>query len=851
MLIILAAGLVALFGKMPGTGESPAPTTAPVMLLTPASTPKPSLLDDIQVARRYSLAVEGNVLDNIYNSYPAPLFSPDGRIMLFKKQVTGRSELWRTDAQGRTVQRLLESVWHFAWSPDGEWIAYTQYAPQGKSSLWVMRPDGSEKRMVIEGIKTGQVSWLNGSRLVYVAADNAIIGISLDGAQVQQLVPPSEEEHLGREFALSSTGDRLVWVDDKFRLWLIKLNLGKTASPTRIDPFDGAFFGPTFRGIAWSPDGNQVAFASRTSIYCVDRDGSIVTKVLTAWEPSDLVWSPDGKTLAFIARTDERASSWEVFLTEGSAVKRLTIDNENIPNGRKTTLAWSPDGTKLIYGTLRLPGQKMQVIELGRGKNQGKSDRLTGVTSLSSDLSSEESNVPVISDCPYQGGNVGTIWVFREQYCPPEIPPEQCTRQIPFEEGVYQEDPSWSNYLGGVLEVEIGGTAETSLLDWQPAMARAFAIAARTVAAHWCPYSVVTDTRDGTTHYGLNDWRYQVYRPGWSAARAEEYRGFVADTAGQRLTYNGNLFDVQYRTYTGRTTYNRDPNGPHKGVSDPVAATDETPDPGLGQHSANHWAMGLHNERLGEPVNVLNVQWTDYRQILAHYYTGISIVNQAGQSLAPSARWNALDVVAPASMTVGQTYAVRVLPQNTGIAAWDNSIGLAYWWEGPIGRYDPPVTRVPAGNIAPGEVPGGGNPAPLTLSVSPPPEAVPGQYTLMLDMKQGDIFFSAGGWAPQPVLVEIVGATVTPTPTPTPTSTPAPPVTTTVEARVLQGSDDAGHDPGRNCAYSISSNEIYFGECYDGKNITSGFRFPNVPVPRGATIVEAYIRFTVDGPADR
>ncbi len=85
-------------------------------------------------------------------------------------------------------------------------------------------------------------------------------------------------------------------------------------------------------------------------------------------------------------------------------------------------------------------------------------------------------------------------------------------------------------------------------------------------------------------------------------------------------------------------------------------------------------------------------------------------------------------------------------------------------------------------------------------------------------------------------------STVVPTPTPT------PPVTTTVEMPVLQGSDDAGHDPGFNCAYSIGSNEIYFGECYDGRNITSGFRFPNVPVPRGATTVEAYIRFTVDGP---
>lgn len=98
------------------------------------------------------------------------------------------------------------------------------------------------------------------------------------------------------------------------------------------------------------------------------------------------------------------------------------------------------------------------------------------------------------------------------------------------------------------------------------------------------------------------------------------------------------------------------------------------------------------------------------------------------------------------------------------------------------------------------------------------------------------------------IMLVFTGPAPTPTPTPMHTSTPTPPVTTTVEMPVLQGSDDAGHDPGFNCAYSIGSNEIYFGECYDGRNITSGFRFPNVPVPRGATIVEAYIQFTVDGP---
>jgi Tol biopolymer transport system component len=127
------------------------------------STPElPPSLENIQIARRYPLEVEGKVLeDNPWGEYFAPLFSPDGTRMLFRKRVIGRTELWLTDSQGRAAQRLLEEVWNYAWSPDGKWIVYTQSLPkpQKGASLWVMKVDGTEKRKVAEPTKTGQVEW--------------------------------------------------------------------------------------------------------------------------------------------------------------------------------------------------------------------------------------------------------------------------------------------------------------------------------------------------------------------------------------------------------------------------------------------------------------------------------------------------------------------------------------------------------------------------------------------------------------------------------------------------------------------------------------------------------------------
>jgi hypothetical protein len=83
-----------------------------------------------------------------------------------------------------------------------------------------------------------------------------------------------------------------------------------------------------------------------------------------------------------------------------------------------------------------------------------------------------------------------------------------------------------------------------------------------------------------------------------------------------------------------------------------------------------------------------------------------------------------------------------------------------------------------------------------------------------------------------------------PTPTVTPSPTMVPGQTTRVS--ITQNSDDAGIAPG-TCAFSHPNNEVYFGACANGGNITSGFRFNNIQIPRNAVIEDAYIAFSVDG----
>jgi hypothetical protein len=70
----------------------------------------------------------------------------------------------------------------------------------------------------------------------------------------------------------------------------------------------------------------------------------------------------------------------------------------------------------------------------------------------------------------------------------------------------------------------------------------------------------------------------------------------------------------------------------------------------------------------------------------------------------------------------------------------------------------------------------------------------------------------------------------------------------TVMAGTTSGADDAGGNPANPCPITNSDDgNNYFGSCFNGSNITSGFRFTNVQIPEGAHIKYAYVTFTVDG----
>lgn len=107
--------------------------------------------------------------------------------------------------------------------------------------------------------------------------------------------------------------------------------------------------------VAWSPDGRSIAFSEYTggadykpekwSVQVIATDGSdrrvLVNNALGA------SWSPDGTKLAFGSMRD---GNWEIYTirTDGSRLRRLTADE-----GTDHLPAWSPRGDRIAFCSSR------------------------------------------------------------------------------------------------------------------------------------------------------------------------------------------------------------------------------------------------------------------------------------------------------------------------------------------------------------------------------------------------------------------------------------------------------------------------------------------------------------------
>jgi Tol biopolymer transport system component len=123
-----------------------------------------------------------------------PVWSPDGTRILFGRAtqdttgdanitVNDASDIYLLDLTKREERRLTDTPDHedfnFAWSPDGEWIAFASVRTDvngdglinldDSQDLFLIRPDGSEEtRLDLEGRPVFSPSWSPDGRFILI-----------------------------------------------------------------------------------------------------------------------------------------------------------------------------------------------------------------------------------------------------------------------------------------------------------------------------------------------------------------------------------------------------------------------------------------------------------------------------------------------------------------------------------------------------------------------------------------------------------------------------------------------------------------------------------------------------------
>lgn len=310
----------------------------------------------------YSMNVDGTGVTNLtqhpasYSLSDSP-WSPDGnKIAFISDRDTGRGEIYIMNADGSDQRRITFTDYHESspvWSPDGQKLAFSAGSPSpgGGSRVGTVNADGSGW-VLIGPSRSQSPHWSFLDKIAFeipITSSSIIIGWKIGvmnpdgtGITIVDSTPSNSLDDIIKP-SWSPDGKKLAFVrndcedsdSDCPEIYVVDLD---GSGMTKILGFPVAFPEQSIGELAWSPDGQKLAFSLDNTIYVVNIDGMGLQPLSTPGSnSSQIAWSPSGTQLAFV---QNMGGNTDIFLINvaGAGLQNLT----NNPNSRESALSWRP-----------------------------------------------------------------------------------------------------------------------------------------------------------------------------------------------------------------------------------------------------------------------------------------------------------------------------------------------------------------------------------------------------------------------------------------------------------------------------------------------------------------------------
>jgi len=243
---------------------------------------------------------------------------PGNRLLIVDRQGTRRRTL--------SLQNTSSAIWDIDWSAPAGRLTFTSSDPQGRFTLWTVRPDGSQPTQILtEPTPIYSARWAPSGDVIYylrhVNQTDTLYKISVSSGRSAEvragLLSGLETD---QSFALSQDGRRLVYARSSYYSNLWKLDLAADGHTAASELTHGTSIVERPR---ISPDGRSIAFnmgqEPTANIYTMPITGGPL-KQLTFFDSFTLAggWSNDGKNIAFASNQGGTSRVWIVSADGGT-----------------------------------------------------------------------------------------------------------------------------------------------------------------------------------------------------------------------------------------------------------------------------------------------------------------------------------------------------------------------------------------------------------------------------------------------------------------------------------------------------------------------------------------------------